>query len=194
MFRTAVKQHPLPTVDDWAVLPNGSIALIRGSDFHIDWIDPTGRSSSSGKIPFPWRTLSENAKVAFMDSVRYATDTAIAAQEVRLAERFKGTDNEPPEPIEPEYLAASELPDHFPAFEPNSTRADPDGILWIRTTQRLQGRPVYYLVNRKGAVIDRVQIPTGRSIAGFGRNRMVYLAHAIRPGRVQLERARVRAP
>ncbi len=193
-FTTTVKQHPLPTVDDWAVLPNGSIALIRGRDFHIDWIDQNGKSSSSGKIPFPWRKLTADAKAAFMDSVRFATDTAIAAQEIRLAERFKGTDNEPPEPILPDYVSPSELPDQFPAFEPNSTRADPDGVLWIRTTQRIQGRPVYYLVNRRGVVIDRVQLPSGRTIAGFGRNHTVYLAYVDPAGVVRLERARGRAP
>jgi hypothetical protein len=191
-FTTTVKKHPLPTVDDWAVLPNGSLAVIRGRDFHVDWIDQNGKRSSSGKIPFPWRRLTENAKIAFMDSVRFATDTAIAAQEIRLAERFKGTDNEPPEPIEPDYVSPSELPDNFPAFEPNSTRADPDGILWIRTTQRVQGRPVYYLVNRKGTVVERVQLPSGRTIAGFGRNHTVYLAAVDPAGGVRLERARVR--
>ena len=191
-FTTTIKKDPLPTVDDWAVLPNGSLAVIRGRDFHIDWIDQNGKRSSSGRIPFPRRRLSAEGKVAFMDSVRFATDTAIAAQEVRLAERFKGTDNEPPEPIEPEYESPSELPDNFPAFEPNSTHADPDGILWIRTTQRVQGRPVYYLVNRKGAVVDRVQVPSGRTIAGFGRNHTVYLASVDPAGGVRLERAKVR--
>lgn len=191
-FTTTVKKHPLPTVDDWAVLPNGSLAVIRGRDFHIDWVDQSGKRSSTGKIPFPWRKLSENAKVAFMDSVRYATDTALAAEEIRLAERFKGTDNEPPEPIETEYVSKSELPDNFPAFEANSTHPDPDGILWIRTTQRLQGRPVYYLVNRQGTVVDRVQLPSGRTIAGFGRNHTVYLASVDPAGEVRLERAKVR--
>ena len=187
---TTVKKHPLPTVDDWAIVPNGILALVRGEDFHIDWIDH-GRRSSSAKIPFPWRRLPEAAKAAFMDSVRFATDTAIAAQEIRLAERFKGTGVELPEPIEPDYVSPSELPDDFPAFEPNSTHTDPDGILWIRTTQRLQARPVYYLLNRKGTVVDRVQLPSGRSIAGFGRNHMIYLAFSDPTG-VRLERSRVR--
>jgi hypothetical protein len=193
-IKTMVKQHPLPTVDDWAILPNGSIALIRGGDFHIDWIDQNGKSSSTGRIPFPWRGLSVASKRAYMDSVRYATDTAIAAQEIRLAERFRGTDNDPPEPIEPVYVSPGELPDRFPAFEANSTRADPDGVLWIRTTHRLHGRPVYYLVNRKGAVIDRVQLPVGSAIAGFGRDHTIYLAYANPKGGVRLERARSRAP
>jgi hypothetical protein len=182
----------LPVVDDWAVLPNGSLALIRGRDFHIDWIDQNGNPSSGRRIPFPRRSMTESAKVAFMDSVRFATDTAIAAQEIRLAERFKGTDNEPPEPVEPDYVSPGELPDNFPAFEPNSSRADPDGILWIRTTQRLGGRPVYYLVDRKGAVVNRIQLPAGRTIAGFGRNHTVYLAYTDPAGGVRLERAQVR--
>jgi hypothetical protein len=191
-FRTVVKEDPLPTVDDWAVLPNGSLALIRGRDFRIDWIDPNGNRSSSGRIPFPWRKLTASEKVAFMDSVRFAADTALTAQEIRLAERFKGTDSEPPEPIEREHASPDELPDDFPAFGPSSTHVDPDGILWIRTTQRVRGRPVYYLVNRKGTVVDRVQLPAGRTIAGFGRNRTVYLASTEPGPGVSLERAQVR--
>lgn len=193
-FTTTVKKHPLPTVDDWAVLPNGTLALIRGGDFQIDWIGQNGKPSSSGKIPFPWRRLTDDAKVAFMDSVRFATDTAIAAQENRLAERFKGTGIELPAPIEPDYVSPGELPDYFPAFEPNSTRADPYGIIWIRTTQRVNGRPVYYLVNRRGSVIDRIQLPAGRIIAGFGRNHTVYLAYIDPAGGLRLERAQHRAP
>ncbi|MDP9201002.1 MAG: hypothetical protein M3P26_03580 [Gemmatimonadota bacterium] len=191
-FRTAIKKHLLPTIDDWVVLPNGSLALVRGGDFHIDWIDQAGKHSSSARIPFPWRRLSHDAKVAFMDSVRFASDTAIAAQKIRLAERFYGTGIEPPEPIEPEYGSLSGLPDAFPAFEPNSTRADPYGIIWIRTTQLVNGRPVYYLVNRRGSVIDRVQLPSGRIIAGFGRNHTVYLSFIDPAGGVRLERSQVR--
>lgn len=191
-FKTMVRRDPLPTVDDWAVLPDGTIALIRGGDFHIDWIDVNGRRSSSAGIPFPWRRLTTEAKAAFMDSVRYATDTAVAAQRIRLAERFEGTGVEPPEPMEPEFVSAGELPTTFPAFEANSTRADPYGVLWIRTTQRIGGEPVYYLVDRKGTAIDRVQLPPGRTIAGFGQNHTIYLTSVDSSGGVRLERARVR--
>ena len=191
-LKTAVRKDPLPTVDDWTVLPDGTIALIRGGDFHVDWIDPNGKLVSSPRIPFPWRRLSSDAKAAFMDSVRYATDTAFAAQKNRLAERFEGTGIAPPEPMVPEFISEGELPGNFPAFEPNSTRADPYGVLWIRTTQRLRGEPVYYLVDRKGTAIDRVQLPPGRTIAGFGRNRTIYLASVDASGGVRLERAQVR--
>jgi hypothetical protein len=187
-----VRKDPLPSVDDWAILPNGALALIRGGDFHIDWVDPNGKRSSTGRVPFPWRTLSRAEKVAYMDSVRSAADSAAAALKARLAQQLEGTGIEVPQPIEPQFGSPTEMPDRFPAFEPNSTHADPDGNLLIRTTQRVRGEPVYYLVNRKGTVIDRLQLPAGSSLAGFGRNNSVYLAVTDPAGGVRLERARVR--
>jgi hypothetical protein len=41
-------------------------------------------------------------------------------------------------------------------------------------------------------VIDRVQLPAGRKIVGFGRNHTVYLAYTEPNGEVRIERARVR--
>src|SRR6185369_6559365 len=56
-------------------------------------------------------------------------------------------------------VSPSELPDYKPAFAPGSTRVDVDGNLWIRTTQNIDARPVYDIINRKGELIDRVQLP-----------------------------------
>jgi hypothetical protein len=85
----------------------------------------------------------------------------------------------------------SELPDYKPAFVPGSTRADPEGNLWIRTSQNVDGRPVYNVINRKGELIDRVQLPANRTLIGFGPDGIVYLA--VRDGTlVHLERARLR--
>ena len=88
-------------------------------------------------------------------------------------------------------VAPSELPDYKPAFLPGSTRADADGNLWIRTSQNVDGRPVYNVINRKGELIDRVQLPQNRAIAGFGNGGVVYLG--VRDGQTaQLEVAKVR--
>jgi sugar lactone lactonase YvrE len=85
----------------------------------------------------------------------------------------------------------SDLPDYKPAFTPGSTRADADGNLWIRTSQNVDARPVYDVVNRKGELIDRVQLPRNRVLAGFGPNGVVYLA--VRDGTTaHLEKARMR--
>jgi hypothetical protein len=66
--------NPLPQGDDWALLPDGTIALVRTRDFHIDWLASNGTLSSSPKIPFPWERLTDSGKVAFIDSSRVAIE------------------------------------------------------------------------------------------------------------------------
>jgi sugar lactone lactonase YvrE len=88
-------------------------------------------------------------------------------------------------------VAPSDLPDYKPAFAPGSTRADAEGNLWIRTSQNVDARPVYDIIDRKGELIDRVQLPANRVLAGFGSGGVVYLA--VRDGATaHLERARVK--
>jgi sugar lactone lactonase YvrE len=88
-------------------------------------------------------------------------------------------------------IAANELPDYKPAFAPGSTRSDADGNLWIRTSQNINGIPVYNVINRSGELIDRVQLPQNRVLVGFGRAGVVYLA--VRDGATaHLEKARVK--
>ncbi|MDQ6612805.1 MAG: hypothetical protein M3Y64_10260, partial [Gemmatimonadota bacterium] len=71
--------NPLITVDEWAVLSDGSIALIRGHDYHIDWIRPDGKQISSEKLPFDWKRLTDQDKQALIDSARAAQDAAAAS-------------------------------------------------------------------------------------------------------------------
>jgi hypothetical protein len=62
--------NPLPLVDDWAVLSDGSVAIVRGRDYHVDVIAPDGTRQSAPKLPFDWQRLTDEQKVAFIDSVK----------------------------------------------------------------------------------------------------------------------------
>ena len=75
------------------------------------------------------------------------------------------------------FVEPSELPDYKPAFFAGAVRADAQGNLWIRTipTKAIPGGPVYDVIDRNGALVERVQIPAGRTIVGFGPNGAVYL-------------------
>ena len=84
-----------------------------------------------------------------------------------------------------------DLPDYRPAFTQRAVRADADGNLWVRTSILANAQPVYDIVNRRGEVADRVQLPPFRTIAGFGPG-VVYMAVKDASGTVHLERARVK--
>jgi hypothetical protein len=43
--------NPLPLTDDWAVLADGRVAIVRGLDYRIDYLHPDGRWTSSEKLP-----------------------------------------------------------------------------------------------------------------------------------------------
>ena len=61
---------PISTIDDWTALPDGSVAILRGSDYHIDWIWADGTRSSTPKMPFDWKRLSDEDKAAVIDSTK----------------------------------------------------------------------------------------------------------------------------
>jgi hypothetical protein len=223
--------NPLPMADDWAVLPDGSIAVVRGRDYHVDWMSAEGKWTSSPRLPFDWQHLSDDEKVVFLDSVKKANagrlDSAMMATlqaSYGVAPslgaaiggavgggspvasggggRGVGAPSAPgapgagasagprPPPVQT-YIQPSELPDYKPPFFAGATRPDADGNLWIRTTVITQGRPIYDVVNRKGELIDRVQLPPFRIISGFGPG-VVYMGVRDSAGVVHLERARVR--
>ena len=50
---------------------------------------------------------------------------------------------------------------------------------------------MYDVVNRKGEIVERVQIPENRTIVGFGPDATVYLA-ARNDTKVYLEKAKIR--
>jgi hypothetical protein len=217
--RIASNVNPLPQGDDWAILSDGTIALVRGKDFHVDWVGPQGITSAP-KIPFDWERLTDEGKVAFIDSATVALEKVRASGQFNFGGFGPGArgiieggagpvrgdapregpprEGAPREgaprdgPLPPlTMVSPSDLPDYKPPFTPGSTRADTDGNLWIRTSQNVNSRPVYDVINRKGELIDRVQLPQNRVLVGFGANGVVYLA--VRDGSTaHLEKARIK--
>lgn len=90
-------------------------------------------------------------------------------------------------------MQPDELPDYRPPFSGGAVRADAEGNLWIRTTpyKPVPGGPVYDIVNRAGEMIDRLQLPQGYNVVGFGKGRVVYVtmrdASGIHLARVRLK-------
>ena len=205
-------QVPLATIDDWAVLSDGTIAIVRGNDYRVDFIQADGTKRSSDKIAFEWKRLDDDAKMSVIDSIQKARaagpqggpgggpitimgdvggqrvamggggggGAAMVTREVMVAGAAAATAMGPggasaitlPPP------SISDIPDYMPAFTQTSARPDADGNLWIRTTTpgAEPGNLVYDVINGKGNLVDRVDVPKGMSIVGFGKGGIVYLS------------------
>ncbi len=235
---------PITRADQFAVLSDGTIALVRSLDYRIEYISPDGTRTSTAKIPYAWEPLNDADKKKLVDSLRTATDL-IASQwyttgmikwinqygKRRLPEGFRAPAGYVPEMgfgrdwvyppgvtfpknyvyecskgEEPEMkderptcipgpsinrhdpqppptyqvfaiVAPEELPNYRPPFDVGSVRADADGNLWIQTnaSKSIPGGPVFDIINRQGELVDRIQIPAGYAIIGFGAGNVVYL-------------------
>lgn len=215
-MRMQVIMNPLPVVDDWAVMSDGTIALVRGHDYHVDFVDASGAKTSAQKIPYEWQRLTDDDKQRFLDSSKVAiekqraamaaggvgpgrgglADVAAAILGGAAPERMTITMSRPAgdgpprvemggggpggpggglQPIQ--MVSASELPDYKPVFGTGSVKSDMDGRLWVRTipTKPTTGGAIYDVIDRNGKLIDRVQVPAGTTIAGFGAGGVVYL-------------------
>jgi hypothetical protein len=74
------------------------------------------------------------------------------------------------------FVSPSELPDYRPAFANGSVRADAEGKLWVRImSPKPSSGPEYDVIDRTGKLVDRVVLPAGTTIAGFGPGGTVYL-------------------
>jgi hypothetical protein len=175
----AAEMNPVQMVDDWAVLSSGAIAFVRGLDYHVDILGANGVVAGP-KIPFDWKSLSDEAKIALLDSVKRTMTTPQGTVNGAAAATHGGMTMGPGgHTLSAVTLApASELPDFMPAFNVGAARGDADGNLWIRTTARRDGAiagPIYDVVDGAGKLIDRVQVPPGRTIVGFAPGGVVYL-------------------
>jgi hypothetical protein len=266
---------PLPLVDDWGVLPDGRVAVLRGRDYRVEWIDSTGRRTSSAKLPFPWVALTQDDKARLTDSVgarelardraefvtsmiawsnvigrpyprgfsvpagyvlpsgiprdwklpagmtfpadyTFACAPGVAPSPAQgaapraagpspvqqagpscvpstIADRFRGNARPPAPTITlPLIYPADKLPDYRPPFAGGALRVDRDGRLWIRTQPMTPdpGGVAYDVVDGTGTLVERVQVPVGFSVAGFGSHGAVFLASRA-GGEVRLSRSRV---
>jgi hypothetical protein len=175
----AAELNPMQTVDDWAVLSDGSIAVIRGLDYHVDVINSDGSTSAGPKIPFEWQRMTDEDKVALIDSLKRTMATPGAPGAPSIAMMGHGGPPTAGHALSSVKLVEpSELADYRPPFSQAAARSDADGFLWVRTSARRSGAiggPIYDVIDRRGVLVDRIQVPAGRVVVGFAKGGVVYL-------------------
>jgi hypothetical protein len=211
--------NPLSTIDEWAVLANGSLAVVRGSDYHVDVSRAGGAPTVGPKLPFAWRKLTDEDKARYVDSVRTAFESARRVADERgedatqtVIKLLRGVSGAiastmpaprpiaaavprsatTAQPMNITFVDAKTLPDYHPPFRAGAVRADLDNNVWVLPSTTLAGNTgglVYDVIDDKGVLRRRVRVPVGRSIAGFGQNGVVYLMSREADGRWIVERA-----
>ena len=69
--------NPFQMSDEWSVLSDGTIAIVRVHDYHIDWIDLDGTKRTSPKMAIDWRRYTDAEKTQRVDSLKKAAEAQI---------------------------------------------------------------------------------------------------------------------
>lgn len=145
---------PLKSIDEWAILTDGSLALVRGHDYRIDWVRPDGTKESTPKLPFAWKQLTDDDKQKLIDTVE-AQWRARAANNALIP-----TNEHPPTPWPRRALSGSDDPNapKHPSFD-TTTAVVSDVLLEGPSKVRLPDAPAlddvtdYYPPIRTGAAL-----------------------------------------
>lgn len=211
--RARPEMTPPVMLDEWAVLSSGDIAILRGQDYRLDVVEQSGTIRRGAKLSFPWQRLDDDAKVAVLDSMKravqaendsaggHAMGSAISsaprASGAALPTRVDST-KATQTAVDPmlNFTTVDRMADYRAPFLRGAMLADLEGDVWVRTT--IVGRKgwgaVYDVIAANGQLIDRLQLPAGRRVVGFGRRGVVVLAAGDGGEPEWIERVRWRRP
>ncbi len=194
--RALVGPAIFPFFDDAVITTDGSIAVFHAREYRLDWIGADGQRGAGTRLTYPWQRITDDERQHAVDSVnalrqrlydsamakRAADSSRTGGPPMRMATVMSpsGERTSHPTPIPaappPLFATADDIPDFRPPTGRGAVWADGDNHVWICPipTQPVAGFAVWDVIDRRGAVIDRVRIPDHRTIAGFGPG-VVYL-------------------
>ena len=155
VMRQIVRYSP---ADIWALAPDGWVAVISASPYRVRWISPTGKTVDGPVIPFTALPVTQADREAARTTNPNRPPASISTS---------GPGGQRTTPITPprtEPLFA----DSKPAFPVQVPGIDGMGRLWIERHVAAGAAPTYDVLDRSGAVVDRIAFPAGTRLAGFG--------------------------
>lgn len=181
--------NPFVSVDDWAVTPDGRVAVVRTKDYHVDWYGPDGKRTSGPAIAYDRIKVTEDDKKAFRERRAAGGNGLVITQQngpggtSSSASAAGAMLGQLPEP--------TDWPDVKPAFVGTAAAATPNGQLWVLRTRAAKDKiPMYDVFDGSGKVIGRVALPANTRVVGFGAN-TVYVARSDEDDLQYLQRYRL---
>jgi len=159
-----VMNNPFAPRDDWAVMPDGRVGVIRAADYHVDWYAPVGGRKAGPPMKLDRLPFSEADKEEYRKARRNAGGMTVR-NENGVITRGAATPANIPDPEWPEYKAP---------FPQNAAFARPNGELWVAQARKASDKtPKYHVFDGQGKLLGTIVLPESTRLVGFG-NGTVY--------------------
>ena len=151
---------PFWTRDQWAVAPDGRVAVVQVEPYRVTLYHPDGSRVVGPLVPVDRIRVSNGHKEEWREDWKRPRGAIIGTEYTfrRLPV---------PEP--------SKWPEYLPPFMPDAVRFASDGMLWIRRTTGAGAPATFDIIDAQGRVAAKLELPTRTRLVGFG-NGTIYLA------------------
>ena len=174
--------------DVWQATPDGRIALVRGNDYHVDWLEPGGRVTRGPAVPFTVLPVTERDRIDYMRTFLENSGTAGRGNNSTNPTAITAT---PDEMLRPERVKEIAARNPFattkPPFTDLTPRVDPENCLWVERSLPAGAPRTFDVFDPAGRVTLRVTLPAGRRLLTVGRAG-IYLIALDADGLERLER------
>ncbi len=158
-------QIPLSPQDAWAVGWNGRLAVARTDGYYLEWIEPGGRVRGDDVSYRPVRIRrAEKEEWVNQSSSSGLMVRAEINNGVRSMSFGRGGGGGGRSDVD-DY----EWPDAKPPFVASGVRVTPEGEAWVRRSVAAGDAPIFDVFGADGQLKERVTLPVGREVVGFGR-------------------------
>ncbi len=152
-----------PAQDAWGVGPDGSIAIVRVGDYHLELVRPDGVRLGGPPVPYTPVPITQEDKEAFAD--RLASRAVAYMQTVDGSGPRSNRTMALPRPDLDDIV----WPEAKPPFPVGGVTLTPEGEVWVRRYVAFGEPESFDVFDEEGRLIRRVNLPEGRQVAGFGR-------------------------
>jgi hypothetical protein len=171
--------------DDWAVGPDGRVAIVRSENYSVTWVYPGGQTVPGPPNDFRPVPVGRAERELWLEE-NAVSQVAMRADEtgtVRMLRGEAGTSRSA--------VNAYEWPPVFSALKPGRSQVSPTGEVWVERFVSAGEEPLIDRFDGHGRKVGDQRLPMGRRVAGFGRD-AVFLVLTDEVGLQWIERYRLR--
>ena len=161
---TQPRMHPWPAWDHWVVSPNGQIAFVFYDPYRVDFVVEEGRVTQNRPISYERVKVDDALKKQYREERERPVMAMTGGRGGQSSMQM----------MKMPFREPTEWPEYLPPYNGNGVFA-PNGLLWIPRLTAAGRPPFYDIVNGKGALVERVELPPRTKLIGFGTN-TVYIA------------------
>ncbi len=177
--------NPFAARDEWAVAPDGRVAIVHAAEYRVEWIAPNGQRTAGPVTPYAKTKVADKHKKWWQETQRRrATGIMVTNNNGRMSATTAPVGAGPPE-------ERNDWPEYLPPFLTNAVHVAPNGDLWVlQATASEDIAPTYDIFDASGKLTARLELAKRSRVVGFGTG-TVYVARYDEDDLQYLQRYRV---